>query len=383
VTWPEDAPPPVQKEYAYQPLRYLYPRAWGPPTLSRDDLGLGVGLGFTVTASDPAAIHSATITALIPTALDPSLSLAYNYARFWPLLSVGLTRAATTEGDLYIDGRSTRYRRHLETGSASLSLPVLRNVESSADLSFFYRYLDYGPAHPIPVADPTALSTNPPETGPYADFGAGWQYSNVHSWNQSISGQEGRTLALNVSFSDPSLGSKFHTTQVNWSWREYFTPPWSKLHAVALLYAGGVGIGDKRSLYSLGGFSHQDLVRSIFYQSRQCCFFLQGYPPQFISGDQFHLLATEYRAPLWKIEEGYQTFPLYLRRIHGALMANAGNAFYGDLPRSGWKVGVGAELRLDFKLGYYFESLLQFGVAKGLSKGGVTDYYWVTSFPIF
>ena len=32
---------------------------------------------------------------------------------------------------------------------------------------------------------------------------------------------------------------------------------------------------------------------------------------------------------------------------------------------------------------YYFETLLQFGVAKGLSKGGVTDYYWVTSFPFY
>ena len=83
------------------------------------------------------------------------------------------------------------------------------------------------------------------------------------------------------------------------------------------------------------------------------------------------------------IEHGYATFPVYLRRIHGAILTNVGNAFYGDLTDHGWRVGVGAELRLDFKLGYYYESLLQFGVAKGLSTGGITDYYWVTSFPIF
>jgi Tol biopolymer transport system component len=383
VTWPKDAPPPIQREFEYQPWKYLYPRSWGPPTLSRNDLGLGIGLGVTVNASDPAAIHSASLTALIPTALDPSVGLFYNYARFWPLLSFGLTRAATTETDLYIDGRSTPYRRHLESGSASLSLPVLRTVEANADLSFYYRYLDYGPADPLPVADPTALATGPPEMGPYADFGVGWSFSNAHAWNQSISNQEGRSLALNVSFSDPSLGSRFHTAQVNWTWSEYFTPPWSRLQAFAFEYAGGVGSGDKRSLYSLGGFAHQDLVRSLFYQSRQCCFFLQGYPPESINGDQFHLLDMEYRAPIWKIERGYATFPVYLRRIHGAILTNVGNAFYGDVTAHGWKVGVGAELRLDFKLGYYYESLLQFGVAKGLSTGGITDYYWVTSFPIF
>ncbi len=383
VTWPKDAPPAIEEEYQYHPWRYLYPRSWGPPTLSRNDLGLGAALGVTVNASDPAAIHSASLTALIPTALDPSVGLFYSYARFWPLLSIGLTRAATTEGDLYVDGRSTLYRRHLQSGSASLGLPVLRTVESNADLSFYYRYLDYGPAESLPVADPTGLATGPPETGPYADFGVGWSFSNAHSWNQSVSNQEGRTLAFNVSFSDPSLGSRFHTAQVNWSWSEYFTPPWARLQAFALQYAGGVGTGDKRSLYSLGGFAHQDLVRSLFYQSRQCCFFLQGYAPQSISGDQFHLLAMEYRAPIWKIERGYATFPVYLRRIHGALLGNVGNAFYGDLPAHGWKVGIGAELRLAFKLGYYYESLLQFGVAKGLSTGGITDYYWVTSFPIY
>jgi hypothetical protein len=198
-----------------------------------------------------------------------------------------------------------------------------------------------------------------------------------------VSNQEGRSLGLNLSISDPSIGSKFHTTILNWNWREYFTPPWARLHALAFLYAGGVGIGDKRSIFGLGGFEHQDLVRALFYQRRQCCLFLRGYPQGFVRGDQFHLFSLEYRAPLLTIERGYYTFPLYLRRIHGAIFSDVGNAFFGDLSSNGWLVGTGVELRLDFKVGYYYESQVQFGIAKGLSKGGVTDYYWVTSFPIF
>ena len=144
-----------------------------------------------------------------------------------------------------------------------------------------------------------------------------------------------------------------------------------------------MGIGDKRALYELGGFEHQDLVRSLFYQRRQCCLFLRGYPRGRIVGDQFHLLSMEYRFPLLTIEKGYLTFPVYLRRITGALFTDVGNAFFGDFTRHGWRVGSGAELRFDFKLGYYFESQIQFGVAKGLSKEGLTEYYWVTTFPIF
>jgi len=124
-------------------------------------------------------------------------------------------------------------------------------------------------------------------------------------------------------------------------------------------------------------------VRALFYQRRQCCLFLRGYPVNVVTGNQFHLFSGEYRMPLLLIEKGYSTFPLYWRQVHVAFFGDVGNAFNGDITRHGWRVGVGGELRLSFKLGYYFETNLQFGVAKGLSKGGGTDYYWVTSVPFF
>jgi hypothetical protein len=370
-------------ESDYQAWRYLYPRAWGVPTISRNDLGLGPAIGLTMAIGDPVAIHGIFLAALIPTAADPSLSAYYTYARFWPLYALAATRAAATGGDLSVNGRQTNYRQHQTALSGSIGLPVLRRVDSSGDLSMSYQYLQYGPADPLPIADPTGEITIPPETGPNTNFNLGWSYSNAHAWGMSISNQEGRVLGLNLSISDPSIGSKFHTTVVNWNWREYFTPPWARLHALAFLYAGGVGIGDKRSLFVLGGFEQQDLVRALFYQRRQCCLFLRGYPLGVVAGDQFHLISAEYRAPLLTIERGYSTFPFYLRRIQGAVFSDLGNAFFGDFTRHGWKLGTGVELRLDFKLGYYFETQVQFGVAKGLSKGGVTDYYWVTTIPIY
>jgi hypothetical protein len=159
--------------------------------------------------------------------------------------------------------------------------------------------------------------------------------------------------------------------------------PWARLHAFAFLYAGGISVGDHQGHYGLGGFQEQDLVRALFYQRRQCCLFLRGYPVNVVTGNQFHLFSGEYRMPLLLIEKGYSTFPLYWRQVHVAFFGDVGNAFDGDITRHGWRVGVGGELRLSFKLGYYFETNLQFGIAKGLSKGGGTDYYWVTSVPFF
>jgi hypothetical protein len=284
-------------------------------------------------------------------------------------------------GDLVMDGAFVGYRQHAASASASIGLPYLRKPESSADIAFGYSYSVYGPADRLPPADPTAGITIAPETGPNANLFVAWSFANVHAWPYSISAQEGRRLQLVLQLSDPELGSKFRTTEVTWLWGEYLTPPWARLHALALLYSGGVGIGDKRGFFRIGGFAEQDLVRSLFLNRRQCCQFLRGYPPASIGGDQFHMLSAEYRAPLLWIERGYSTFPLYLRRLSGAAFVDAGNAFAGAFRPQDLKVGVGGELRFDFKIAYYLESEVQLGVARGLMTGGSTQIYFVSAFP--
>jgi hypothetical protein len=220
-----------------------------------------------------------------------------------------------------------------------------------------------------------------PQTGPDANLFVSWSFSNAHSWTYSISGQEGRRLQLSLQFSNPELGSKYHTTEVNWAWTEYFTPPWARLHALAMLYSGGVGIGDKRGLFALGGFVDQDLVRAAFLNRRQCCLFLRGYAAGSLVGDQFHLLSTEYRAPLLVIERGYNTFPVYVRRVSGAAFVDVGNSFYGDFRASDLKVGVGGELRVEMNLVYYIPTQLMLGVARALREPGGTQVYFVSAFP--
>jgi Tol biopolymer transport system component len=370
----------VQQVVPYHPWKYMYPRTW-EISFPSDPLGLGVSLGINTTVSDPVGNHLVGINVLMPRDGDGSLRLDYSYSGLWPSLGLTVTRTSLMTGGLIVDHVNHAYRQHSASLSGGMGLPIMRKPDSSADLSFGYQYQAYGPADPMPVADPTAGISSAPETGPLAGAYVAWSFSNAHSWSYSVSPQEGRHLQLTLGVSAPSLGSKFTTTQLSWAWGEYLTPPWAKLHAVALLYSGGVGIGDKRSGFGIGGFAEQDLIRSVFLNRHQCCQFLRGYKPGSFVGDQYHLFSAEYRSPLLWVERGYGTFPVYLRRLHGAIYADAGNAFLGKFRPQDLKYGVGAEIRLETHLAYYLYTQVQLGVAKGLSTGGSTQYYFVTAFP--
>jgi hypothetical protein len=81
----------------------------------------------------------------------------------------------------------------------------------------------------------------------------------------------------------------------------------------------------------------------------------------------------EYRAPLWVVERGPQTVPIYLNRLHAAAMLDTGNAYSGHFDATKLKVGIGAALRLDLTLGWGIGGTLELGVARGLSQGGETQ----------
>jgi len=374
--------PLVEKITEYHPWRYFYPRNW-LLTLPSDPLGLGASFGVQTAFSDPVFNHSVGVNLLIPTSGDASVQVGYTYNGLWPSLSLSLTRTALLANDLVVDGAGRGYTQDRLSANGSISLPVLVKPDASASLSLSYLYEEYAPANRLPIADPTEGIVVAPETGPNASIFLTLNYSNVKAWPYSISGQAGRRLQVSLQVSDPSLGGKFHTGQVSALWIEYFTPPWAKLHALALLYSGGAGIGDKHSFFALGGFVDQDVVRSLFLSRSQCCFFLRGYPPASIFGDQYHLLSTEYRLPLLVLEKGYQTFPFYLRRVSGAAFTDVGNAYQGTFHASDLKVGVGGELRFEMVLAYYLPTQIQLGYAKGLQTGGTSQYYFVTAIPIF
>ena len=376
---PEDADalPFPQRIVPYVPWKYMYPHQW-TLSLPGDLFGFGQTFQVQTAVSDPASIHLFAFNFLFPPSGSPSGQISYAYYRFWPVLGVSFTKVDLITNGLIVDNQNLNYTQRNLGLSLSAQLPVLRTADASGNLSLAYDYSLYGPISPIPVGEPTGGITVKPEIGPYADLKFSWSFSNAHSWQYSISGQEGRNVSLNLRLSAPTLGTRFRSTEVDWSWTEYFTPPWARLHALALITQGGFSIGDKRQFWALGGYAYEDVLRSVLLMQRQFAF-LRGYPVNVVAGDSFLVASGEYRAPLLWIERGYQTFPVYLRRIWGTAFVDAGNAYQGPFHPTDLKTDAGVEAHLEFMLFYYIDSQIQLGYARGFQSGGGNQLYFVTA----
>ncbi len=96
----------------------------------------------------------------------------------------------------------------------------------------------------------------------------------------------------------------------------------------------------------------------------------RGYPENAFRGRKAGLASLEYRFPLDNIERGGGQTPFFLRRLHGAVFAEAGNAWDGEYRSSELKRAVGAELRLDMSVAYNLPVTLRLVLAKGLDEKG-------------
>jgi hypothetical protein len=376
---PEDAAavPFPQRIVPYVPWKYMYPHQW-TLSLPGDPFGLGQTFQVQTGVSDPAGLHAFAFNFLFPPSGSPSGQISYAYYRFWPVLGASISKVDLITNGLIVDNHNLDYTQRNLGLSLSAQLPVLRTADASGNLSLAYDYSAYGPISAIPIGEPTGAITIKPEIGPYADLKFSWSFSDAHSWQYSISGQEGRNVALNLRLSAPTLGTRFRTTEIDWSWTEYFTPPWARLHALALITQGGFSIGDKRQFWALGGYGYEDVLRSVLLMQRQFAF-LRGYPVNVVAGDSFLVASGEYRAPLLWIERGYQTFPVYLRRIWGTAFVDAGNAYQGPFHPTDLKTDAGVEAHLEFMLFYYIDSQIQLGYAHGFQSGGGNQLYFVTA----
>ncbi len=376
---PEDATavPFPQRVVPYNPWKYLYPHQW-TLGLPGDVFGTGDTFQIQTTVGDPVGLHAFSFNLLFPTGGHPAGQITYSYGGIWPSFSASIARTDALANGLIVDGANLTYMQRTYSFSASTDLPVLRTADANGDIAFGYDYSAYGPISPIPVGEPTGGITIKPEIGPFADVRVGWSFSNAHRWQYSISNQEGRSVSLNLRLSDPTLGGRFSTTEVSWSWTEYFTPPWARLQALALITQGGFGIGDKRSFFSLGGYGTQDVLRSVLLSQQQFAF-LRGYPVNAMSGDSYLVASAEYRVPVVWIERGYDTLFVYLRRVWATAFVDAGNAFQGAFQIQGVKMDAGAEAHLEFELFYYLDTQIQVGYARGFQAGGGNQLYFVTA----
>jgi hypothetical protein len=386
---PSEAPPrePPRRSRPYNPFPTVFPFQFRPYYATD---GYGDVLGISLTGGDAVGRHSWGLSLGFGTARadDINFSFNYNYDGLWPSMTFGVGHALTRKGGLVINGRDIGYDEDSWTFGTGIGLPIYRRLIDSSDLYFSYSAAFLrNVSKPPPVIDPSAPPPQFPETGRLAGFGVSWAYTNIRRFLRSVSNESGRYVTLALGVSAKVLGGNADVVTASWRWEEYLAMPWKpywlRNHVLSVTYSGGVSGGDlgHRGLFFLGGYPPQNLLQSIYDFSRPGSAPMRGYPYASMVGDQFHVFNFEYRFPIVWIERGYQTWWLYLRRLHAKFFVDYGGAFFGPVALDKLKVGVGGELILELYYAWYFPAALQFGYAHGFGDGGGNQVYFLLNNP--
>lgn len=387
----EDPPPvevttPPLKSHRYNPLPTAIPWTFG---LFAQPDGYGEIIGLKVGGNDIVGHHSWDTTIGISTsrADDVRFTANYSYYGLWPSLNAGVGHSLLRKQGLIINGQDIGYDEDDWSIGASINLPIVRRLVEYSDLYFSYSVTWARNLTRLPPPDPNQLIPQLPNTGRLAGLGLGWSFSNLRRYTFSVAPESGRDVGLNLGVSSVYLGGSHESYSVSWHWNEYIGLPWhwphDAHHVLKVGYSGGISGGDPgfHTQFYLGGYPPQNLLSSIYDFSRPGSASLRGYPYASVFGDQFHVLNFEYRFPITWIEWGYQTLPLYFRRLHGRVFADYGGAFSNGFSFSNFKLGVGAELMMEITYFWFFPAALQLGYAYGVDKGGGNQVYFLLNNP--
>jgi outer membrane protein assembly factor BamA len=210
-----------------------------------------------------------------------------------------------------------------------------------------------------------------------ASFGAAW--SNSRRYANSVSREEGRTLSLRLRVAGQATGSDYDLWRARAAWSEYLRLPATRHAVLAARLSGALAHGSLGGSppYTLGGVSQPGLIDLFLLQTFSASDQLRGYPAGAQAGNGIALLNLELRFPLVSPEAGSGLVPVFLRRLHGAVFADVGEAFVHGSERGyagpdfQWerlRFGAGAELRLETALAYWLLTDLRLGVARGLGR---------------
>lgn len=339
---------------AYSPWRSLRPRWWLPVITSTTVNGESKPLiGFTTSGGDVIARHTyeATIT-------NRSNSLLYSYDRFYPTL--------TFLGARYDDDVVNNYTETTNRLLAQAKLPY-RRVQWQISGSV------------AAIRDHVSSDANLPRPdifrGTLQGFRAGLFFNNAHEYLFSISPERGVTASVDYENLSRALGSDRSLQQIRGDLRGYLTIPYANSplghHVLAARAAGGKNFGDfvfQREL-KVGGDSTGELTALDLTE-----FPVRGFDSKTLRGQSAVIGSVEYRFPLYEIERGPTTWPIFFNRIHGDVFTDAGRAGGQTI------ASAGAEGAADFIIANGIAIRYRIGVAWRLTKPGKGDVQPYVSF---
>jgi hypothetical protein len=377
------APPiPIHHAYAthaYNPLPTLYPHAY---TASIGQGPFGYQAAVSASGSDIAGLHNValTITSTFQNAtLQPDFQ--YSYTGFPVDLSFHVYRSLAPGNGYTLNGNTQipflQETVGFETGASYSLLGPFDSQSFSATYSF--QRVGANLYVPPSQLDPYGIPSFP-SRGVVGVAHFGWSYSNGESYLWSVAQEYGFSASAGIDLSDGMLGSQYKGFDASFNLGAYFKMPWLRHHSIALHASGGTSGGDYpgEGLYYVGGFQNLSILTTLENQTTQGGVVMRGYPLVEQSGPNYALFNAEYRFPILNIDRGVSTYPAFLQRVNGVVFSDLGSAF-GQPSTADFKVGTGAELWVDFTIGYVEAFTFRFGYAHGWSTDGIDQLYVVSA----
>ncbi len=374
---PKPTPAPSDAETEpYNPLPTMLPHYW--MLNGSGDTEGNVTLQAVTALSDVVGRHSvgAEINYHIRDTVVSGRA-AYSYGGLGPGIHAGISHTFNPRDSGYtVGGESRRWIQRITRGSLSLSYGI-PGVDRNHGLSFGYS-ATYAKPHEEPAYEPDPREPSRPEIPSQyfrAGISMGWSFSETVSSALGVSPHDGRSLSANIELNHPSLGGTQTLATFRYGWSEYFAMPWLEHHALALRLSGGVHVSDppEQASFSVGGYSEQNIVDTIWNNSPAGTPSLRGYPPGAFSGDQYHSLRLSYRMPVWFTEAAYATLPVFLKRIQAGVFTDNAVISFDTINREDWRSSLGGELVWVILIGYYQQMTVRTGYAYGFMDGGIHE----------
>lgn len=379
---PKDAPDkndevdlsPWKPRKGYQPWRTMAPRYWLPAQVWFTESGAIFG-AFTG-GTDPLFRHSYSAWVNYNTSASfVGGGFRYFYDRFRPTLYGGADAYVLDYGQSVYEYPDLR-----EPGSHVLNIHQKpehyfeRHLAAQFGAYYFwrnkyflsFRYLiDDRQAH----TDIGTLTYDPflPVRGTFAGPSLAMTYDRTEAYRWSISPEKGYRVTATVEAQEPIFGSDYRKEIGTIDARGYLPVPFLPYTVLGLRGVAAMAQGDdiRPSTFRLGGA----LGESVFSFSTPNYYSLRGFPFFAFGGERMMLGSAELRFPLWRVQRGVGTGPIYLRTLHGAVFADSGLAWNGDArpTTDQFHTGVGGELRADTIWFYYFPITIRMGYAFALN----------------
>ncbi len=370
-TLPEGSVGGTPANLNYSPIPTLLPRFWTPTI---DTAHGGVRAGVAAVGVDVLLRHSvgasvmwrfADTTAVGgPDAARPDWSASYVYARWLPAFYVAAsdTTSFVAIASAGTDAPEAELRER--NVAAGVQLPIRRVRHQQLWQAAFN-------------AERESRTWTGESTLHHRNaLRAAWTVNTALKYGRSISAEDGVAVGVTSEQVRTALGADGNADAFTAEVRGYWRP--GRSHAVLAARAGygtASGDGNVRRRFFLGGTS---TAGSLVNFGSDALGMIRGFDDEVAAGSRIASASVEWRQPVWRVQRGTGTWPIFLRTFHAAVFVDAGHVWTGTFSADRLKASVGAEGSLDTVVGFHLPLTFTAGVARTYDRftgRGDTGFY--------